>query len=111
MHVEPDLAVVLLGELQDPLLAGQVGDARGRAAEIERIADRLAVDEIAHDQDDVRVLGPDGLGQRLERGGVFLVHALLVAEFQVAAGGRARDGRRPRGGGPTRCRPGPWRIR
>lgn len=48
------------------------------------VGDRLAVTEIAHDEGDLRVLGPNGFGQRLKLLEIFLVHPLFVAEFQVA---------------------------
>ncbi len=53
------------------------------AFEVVGIGDHLAVGEVADHEDDVGVLGPDGLGHGLESLPVLLVHGLFVAQLQV----------------------------
>ena len=111
VHVEPDFAIVLPRQRENFPMPLQVGDLAGGTGEVHRIVDRLAVGEIADDEDHVSILGPDGLGERLELGRVFVVDAFFVAELDV---------RKPVGLGmsvgdalaaPFAVRRVPWRIR
>ena len=84
VHVEPDFAGVPPGKLEYAALSCQASDPGGRSADMPRIDDGALVGKVAHDEDNRRILRPNGLGQGLESGGITLIHALLVAQFQVA---------------------------
>src|SRR5690242_10656153 len=59
MDIEPHLAVVLFGKLKNLLMRREGGDSRSSTGKIERVFNLLSVREVAHDQNDLRIFGPD----------------------------------------------------
>src|ERR1039457_2300603 len=89
VYVEPHFAAMLAGEVEYLLMRRERLDGR-RTTEVIGVLDRLVVGEIANDQNDRRVLGPDSLRQRLEAPPVVLIDGFLVAQLDILEAVRRR---------------------